>query len=225
MYGFPRKDKRLALRRAIDTFQADGTNTTYPLLRAASPRYQAVVRTTVGGALTVLDPTSYLLLPMFSTDITTSGTTVTLTGNSYGSGANTVDNNLSTYTNASPGSNSGFIYDLGSAKIIRGASVYPGTDGGPTLKLNAYQWAASTDNATWITLYGRTSVTSFVRNYDAWANATAYRYWRFNASSYSGYLVMYEIELFEAANDGAISFVSFSSAPAAGTVVIEYVPM
>ncbi len=215
MYGFPR---RLAftgqqLRRV--SFPTNGTQTTFPLPGFASLRYPIRGYLQTSTALALIAPETMILLRSYGPDLITPSLTYT------GNGSNPAyvgDGNDTTQWQSDRG---GWVaVDLGVSKTIALVGMMSGERRGYTLyaSTNETQWSLVSSVGTPV---GGPYSTAFETAYTA--STTPFRYWKFvvDPSWEMGWAVIKRAALYE--ETGSTSAVNFATAPATGTLILEYV--
>jgi F5/8 type C domain len=225
MYGFPRRPQSMPRTRRV-TLQGDGVSTTFLLPTAARSTYPMRVYKTVSGALQLQDPATYgHIRDVILEDATAPDMTITSNGSSF---ANLIDDDTGTAW-IGPYATSGqeFIIDLEEPRHIGIAKIWPlYTES--NRYATSYKWDASNNGISWSLLR---TVSQPVAGMNTWnavylSSDQPFRYFRYTVLSVNiiTLTALGEIELFPVRGDGGIAGIEFSSAPAAGPLVIEYVP-
>jgi hypothetical protein len=221
-YGFPSAARRAEVPLCRVALPTDGTAKTFLLPSFASTQtpIRAYLQTAAGTAWVV--PGTYQLLRAYGADLINPSLTVTGSGTTP---ANVADSNDATAWQGNY-ANSGqtFTIDLGvsrSVPMIAQIMLYTET----SRYINGFRWDASVNGAAWtpvVPVTANTVVGSLV--YTPTTSLDAWRYWRFTVTSvsYLTYGAVATVKLFDELPGAPVTGLSFPTAPAAGSLIVEY---
>ena len=211
MYGFPRRSAFTGQNLRRVSLPTNGTQTTFVLPGFASLRYPIRGYLQTSTAMSLIDPVTMLLLRSYGPDLITPSLTYT------GSGSNPAyvgDGNDTTQWQSERGG--WFAVDLGVSRTIALVGMASGERGG-------YSLSASTNETQWTTVLSVGARSSALLETVYTASTTPFRYWKFtvNPSWEWGWASVFRVALYE--ETGSTSAVNFATAPATGTLILEYV--
>ena len=224
-----------AIERLFATFQGDGVETTFNLPVTAKTDFGVMAFTLQGEVMGLVSPSDFAALVALTDDLTP-GATITASASTTGAPADVADDSVETHWEGNYAWTGQWLridFGAGNPQAVIAARFWPfGTEGGGRV-INEHDWQFS-DNGTAFTTAasGTNNQASAFTPIKRWSSVGAHRYWRLfvtsirniNGSAQPSFGGVAELELFAADPDGGIGGVTFASPPAAGDVVIEYIP-